>query len=738
MEKREQEKKHPPRWASDSFYQKAGRFSFSLPRGGAALPSWLRKKAKKENSTPQKKNTNALSLSLSFFPPLPPGAASSQTHAAGVSERVFRVTLSSTGLVAGEEEGATRAAAGTTPFANTSNINKNGKNKTRRVRVRYAAATKAGADPAPPMAHPGTPGPDKQNQDAWLAHERAGGGEALLLGVFDGHGAAGAQVSGLLAARLAGLAAAAGLGRADAGGKAGGVPKKPAPPGGWPAAAGRSASGGFDEQQQERQEQQQEAPQTSSATTATTSAGGLFAGLLGRRAARPPVASCSNASSLESNGPSSPLSSSSAMTTETTTTTTTNSSALHVRRAVPPPPTSAGDALALDAALARAHAAVLAAAEIDATLSGSTAVTLALGPSGLAIAHVGDSRALLGRVLYEEATEAEEPSEAEMMETEEGAEGAAAKNNINNDSNISNDDSVSSEGTADGQEPLQSASSGGDTAKEGGGNGGRGGENNTGSGEEELLGCDDGGEGANNDNDNDIDASALPTSTSEEAHQQHVAARLAAADRRRKQHEKLLQHGAGAGGAQSSYGHGRRNSNDSKRQTKKKKRATLLPALALTSDHVPTRPDEASRIYAHRGRIGAYSDNGVPVGPLRVWLPSVDAPGLCMTRAVGDAVGALAGVSARAEVSARPLSRRDRYLVLVSDGVHEFSTNDEIMSTVHRIALSGGGPAEAAAELVAAAKLQWIAEEWGASDDCTAVVAFLEDDDDDDDEGAEE
>lgn len=161
----------------------------------------------------------------------------------------------------------------------------------------------------------------------------------------------------------------------------------------------------------------------------------------------------------------------------------------------------------------------------------------------------------------------------------------------------------------------------------------------------------------------------------------------------------------------------------------------LLPALALTSDHVPTRPDEASRIYAHRGRIGAYSDNGVPVGPLRVWLPSVDAPGLCMTRAVGDAVGALAGVSARAEVAARPLSRRDRYLVLVSDGVHEFSSNDEIMAAVHRVALAGGGPAEAARALVAAAKLQWVAEEWGASDDCTAVVAFLEDDDADGDGG---
>lgn len=129
------------------------------------------------------------------------GAASSETHSAGIlSERVFRVTLSPTGVVAGEEGGSASAArpasaASASHFASSNNNNSAKTTTRRRVRVRYAAASKAGADAAPPMAVPGTPGPDKPNQDAWLAHERAGGGEALLLGVFDGHGAAGAQVS---------------------------------------------------------------------------------------------------------------------------------------------------------------------------------------------------------------------------------------------------------------------------------------------------------------------------------------------------------------------------------------------------------------------------------------------------------------------------------------------------------------------------------------------------------------
>ena len=124
----------------------------------------------------------------------------------------------------------------------------------------------------------------------------------------------------------------------------------------------------------------------------------------------------------------------------------------------------------------------------------------------------------------------------------------------------------------------------------------------------------------------------------------------------------------------------------------------------LTADHTPLRPDEAARVLASRGRIGAYSHNGVPVGPLRVWLPTVDAPGLCMTRAIGDTAAAGAGVVARAETGHAPITPATRYIVLVSDGVTEFATDGDIMAAVHAVACAGGGPADAAAALVARAR----------------------------------
>ena len=449
-----------------------------------------------------------------------------------------------------------------------------------RVRVCYAAASLAGSDPRHPAAPASGPGPTKPNQDAWIAHERAGGGESLLLGVLDGHGVDGGRVSAAAAARLPRLAADAGLGRSDAGAAAGGLSKGDAAPGGaarWPGVRGPPSA---DTARRRRAGAEAAvaapvpawqggapgppaAPALPSGSTEEeededTSSGGGGSGT--------PLASGSAgsgggiSSSAGSGGPS--LASAAAQAAGAaagpTHTHHHHSHHSHHPTAVSSRPArAAGGVLALDAALARAHACVLSAPGIDCSLSGSTAALAAIDADGLSLAHVGDSRILLGR--------------------------------------------------------LDPASPG-----------------------------------------------------------------------------------------------------------------DLLPTLALTEDHTPGRPDEARRILAHRGRIGSYTHGGQPVGPLRVWLPHADAPGLCMTRALGDTVAAAAGVTARAETGARALEAGDRYLVLLSDGVHEFWANDDIMAAVHAVACAGGSPADAAAALVRVARGQWEAAEAGAADDCTAVVAFLD------------
>ena len=61
--------------------------------------------------------------------------------------------------------------------------------------------------------------------------------------------------------------------------------------------------------------------------------------------------------------------------------------------------------------------------------------------------------------------------------------------------------------------------------------------------------------------------------------------------------------------------------------------------------------DESFVRRAVQGRIGPYMFEGMQVGPKRIWLPSQDLPGLSMTRAMGDQLGASVGVSAEPEIT---------------------------------------------------------------------------------------
>ena len=56
------------------------------------------------------------------------------------------------------------------------------------------------------------------------------------------------------------------------------------------------------------------------------------------------------------------------------------------------------------------------------------------------------------------------------------------------------------------------------------------------------------------------------------------------------------------------------------------------------------------KAHGMQGRIKPYMYGGMPVGPKRVWLPNAESPGLSMTRAFGDKVGASVGVTSQPEV----------------------------------------------------------------------------------------
>ncbi|CAD8151939.1 unnamed protein product [Paramecium pentaurelia] len=106
-------------------------------------------------------------------------------------------------------------------------------------------------------------------------------------------------------------------------------------------------------------------------------------------------------------------------------------------------------------------------------------------------------------------------------------------------------------------------------------------------------------------------------------------------------------------------------------------------SIPLTRDHKPSDESEKQRILQAGGRIQSQRDFfGNNVGPERVWLSYVDAPGLAMTRSMGDKIGAQAGVSSVPEVFQFTLQQNDKFLVIASDGVWEYLSNEDVMNII--------------------------------------------------------
>lgn len=147
----------------------------------------------------------------------------------------------------------------------------------------------------------------------------------------------------------------------------------------------------------------------------------------------------------------------------------------------------------------------------------------------------------------------------------------------------------------------------------------------------------------------------------------------------------------------------------------------------MNRDHKPELKDEAERIHKRGGRIDSFRDyynNGEPIGPQRVWLPHEEIPGLAMSRSMGDKVAHSVGVTAEPETWEFTLSLNDKYLVIASDGVWEFLSNEDVANIVFPF-YEQNAPEAAANALVKAAFKKWKQEE-EVIDDITVVIIFLE------------
>jgi serine/threonine protein phosphatase PrpC len=135
----------------------------------------------------------------------------------------------------------------------------------------------------------------------------------------------------------------------------------------------------------------------------------------------------------------------------------------------------------------------------------------------------------------------------------------------------------------------------------------------------------------------------------------------------------------------------------------------VIEATALNRDHKPELKDEAERIIRRGGRIDSFRDyynNGEPIGPQRVWLQNEEIPGLAMSRSMGDKVAHSVGVTAEPETMEFTLSLNDKFIVIASDGVWEFLSNEDVAQIVLPF-YEQNAPEAAANALVKAAFKKW-------------------------------
>jgi CRP-like cAMP-binding protein/serine/threonine protein phosphatase PrpC len=171
--------------------------------------------------------------------------------------------------------------------------------------------------------------------------------------------------------------------------------------------------------------------------------------------------------------------------------------------------------------------------------------------------------------------------------------------------------------------------------------------------------------------------------------------------------------------------------------------ASNIKAFPLSRDQTPYRRDERVRIRATGARILSLDqieglepilpeeDDGSDLelgeeldeggDPPRVWSPHGEYPGTAFTRSLGDAIAEELGVFAEAEMVTRELTPEDKILVLASDGVFEFLTNQSVLD----ICAKFSDPLAACRAVVAESYELWLQYEL-RTDDITMICIFID------------
>ena len=145
----------------------------------------------------------------------------------------------------------------------------------------------------------------------------------------------------------------------------------------------------------------------------------------------------------------------------------------------------------------------------------------------------------------------------------------------------------------------------------------------------------------------------------------------------------------------------------------------------LSHDSKPDIPEEKKRINLMGGAVEKVVDeNGETTGPYRVYIKDMEQPGLAMSRSFGDKKGKSCGVIAYPDIIEFNLNTHDcKYMVICSDGVWEFLSNEEVMEIGNKY-YGHNNMNDFCNELLKKSTEMWQNEE-NYMDDITIVTVFF-------------
>ncbi|KAG9416297.1 WD repeat-containing protein 63 [Aphanomyces cochlioides] len=180
------------------------------------------------------------------------------------------------------------------------------------------------------------------------------------------------------------------------------------------------------------------------------------------------------------------------------------------------------------------------------------------------------------------------------------------------------------------------------------------------------------------------------------------------------------------------------NVGDSRAVIAKSDQSRIL-ASPLSVDQTPYRTDERERVKRYGARVltmdqlegiapihenwaSAVNEEVDEDGdPPRVWSPTGNFPGTAFTRSIGDEIAETLGVFAVPEIASLQLTPHDRYIIIASDGVFEFLTNQAVVDIIKTYT----DPLEACEKVVAESYRLWLHYEL-RTDDITIICIYLE------------